>query len=115
MDPVQKFKEAQFRQILKLQEEISKLQTENFHLKSLLQASVPISKEIVKEALATEELIAEAEINKLKNISDKQLLTLDECRRLTEYVKILQNRRKKESTPEETKTLTDEELLNLLK
>jgi hypothetical protein len=110
----QKFAEAQHKQILKLQEKIEQLQRENKHLQDLLKAAMPLTKEEVVEALSDEELIAANEIKKLREISEKSVLTTDECKRLVEYAKILQGRRKKDDGSSKLKELSTDDLLKQL-
>lgn len=109
-----KFAQAQHSQITRLQKKIEELHVENAHLRELLKSAIPLTKIEVQEALSVEESIAENEIKKLKEISDKQVLTMDECKRLVEYVKILQGRKKKDPSLEVTKEFSTEELLKKL-
>lgn len=111
-----KFSEAQFKQILELQKINDQLKTENNHLKSLLGSTVDIAQQKAKEIIEDpdEVIIAEREIKKLKTLSESQALTLEECKKLTEFVKIIQSKRAK-GKAKESENLSTDDLLNLIK
>lgn len=111
IEVLKRYSETQFAQIVKLQEKIKSLQEELSHLKELLKAAVPITRAEVQEALSTEEQIAEREIHKLNDLSQKEILTYEECKKLIEYTKIVQGRRQKEKNDNPSKELSDDELL----
>lgn len=114
LESLEKYSAIQFAQITRLQEQIVKLQDENFQLKELLRSAVPISQSQVQDALSTEEEISEREIRKLNDLSQQQMLTFEESKRLLTYVQILQKRREKEIHKTGASSLTDEELFKKL-
>lgn len=110
---LQKYSNTQFNQIMQLQKQLGLLQEENSHLKDLLSKVMPVVQEEAKTALSDEELIAEREIKKLRKVSEESVLTYEECKKLIEYVKILQAKRSKEKN-KDTEKLSTEDLLKSL-
>lgn len=97
-----------------MQEQLKSLQAENISLRELLKAAVPLSKSDIQEALSTEEEIAEREIEKLNELSKREILTFEESKRLMNYVQLLETRRNKTKDNASTSKLSDEELLKKL-
>jgi hypothetical protein len=112
---LQEFVQAQQTTIIQLSKKIQKLEDERDHLKKLLESSVPLIAPIKNENENDSEYICTMEISKLRDISTQRELTLEECRRLETYFKILtqiNNRPKKEE--KEVEKLSDGELLKLV-
>jgi hypothetical protein len=112
---LQEFAQAQQTTIIQLSKKIQKLEDERNHLKKLLESSVPLISPIKNENENDSEYICTMEISKLRDISTQRELTLEECRRLETYFKILtqiNNRPKKEE--KEVEKLSDSEVLKLV-
>ena len=114
-DQLKEFAYAQNLTIVSLSKKIQKLEDERDHLKKLLESSVPLISPIKNENENDSEYICTMEISKLRDISTQRELTLEECRRLETYFKILtqiNNRPKKEE--KEVEKLSDSEVLKLV-
>lgn len=72
----------------KLVEKLKEKDDEIKHLKTLLKDSVPVVGNIERIEIQEEELIAEMQLQKLKNISQKRDLTLEEARKFEIYSKV---------------------------
>lgn len=110
------YSNAQTNTIIELSRKLKLAQDEVSHLKKLLEGSVPLikpegSSNIVSNA-GDQEYICRTEINKLREISRDRELTLEECKKLDIYSKILKDLTtsppKLDSQP--AKKATDEEL-----
>jgi hypothetical protein len=105
--------DQQDKMISKLHKEIETLKSENKHLKELIENTVALAKPAI-DAISDEELIASAELRKLKELSQLQVLTYEECKKVVEYSKILQSRKKPEEGNSELKGASAEDLLTEL-
>lgn len=95
------FAEASYKSLLQLQKRNQELNNEVEHLKSLVTGAVPIinkNNESELEVSSDEEEIAKIELRKLKELSYKQVLTLEEAKRVEIYSKILTSRMSKGET-----------------
>lgn len=112
---LQEFAQAQQTTIIQLSKKIQKLEDERDHLKKLLQSSVPLIAPIKNENENDSEYICTMEISKLRDISTQRELTLEECRRLETYFKILtQINNKPKQVEKEVEKLSDSEVLKLV-
>lgn len=111
--------EAQHNTIVELSKKINALESERDHLKLLLEQSTPLldTSKLEGELMGSsnEEMICRAQIAKLNMISSQRELTLEECRKLEIYSKILNTLQNRPKTIKlEAKKLEDGELLKLL-
>ena len=111
--------EAQHNTIIELSKKINALETERDHLKLLLEQSTPLldTSNLEGELMGSsnEEMICRAQIAKLNILSSQRDLTLEECRKLEIYAKILNTLQNRPKTIKfEAKKLGDGELLKLL-
>lgn len=111
LESLERYAEVQFSQITRLQEQVKRLQEENTQLKELLRTATPMNKAEVQDALSTEEEIAEREIRKLNELSQKEALTFEESKKLLNYIAILQARRMNDKGNNKTNGLSDAELM----
>ena len=87
----QAYIEAQHTTITSLNKKINQYQEEIAHLKVLLESAVPLLPDLSGDVLGSsdEEAICRSQINKLHNASAQRELTLEECRKLEIYSKVL--------------------------
>lgn len=110
---LEQFSSVQFSQILKLQEQIRILRDENLELKRLLKAGPTVASEKTEDT--DEEIIARAEITKLRTTSATSPLTLEEVKKLETLVKILSGKQKKDNgASAATQEMSDEDLFKKL-
>lgn len=113
------FAEGQMKLIGDLSKKIVKLEDENKHLTQLLETTTDIVKkpqiiELNSTLLSNEEIISETQLKLLKDTSFQRELTLEECKKVSEYSKILNTVKSKSRTIKgEAKQLSDNELLAL--
>lgn len=89
---LQAYSDAQYKTIIDLNKQINKLKEEKSHLEKLLPAVSDSSKAIVQFAkftISDEEEICLTQLKILNDISKRGSLTLEECRKMAEYVKTL--------------------------
>ncbi len=93
---LQAYSNAQTNTIIELSRKLKGAQDEVSHLKKLLEGSVPLIKAEGSNTGITsntndQEYICRTEINKLRDISRDRELTLEECKKLDIYSKILKD------------------------
>src|SRR5271166_3088086 len=91
---LQAYSNAQTNTIIELSRKLKEAQDEVSHLKKLLEGSVPLIKpegSIITDKANDQEYICRTEINKLREISRDRELTLEECKKLDIYSKILKD------------------------
>lgn len=112
------YSEAQFQVILDLQEKIVRLESENKHLKLLVEQNVPLlelNSSDLSLGISNERLICETQINNLKMAATVRDLTLEETRKFETFVNILEKLKKKPDGNDITvRKMSDEELLKLV-
>jgi hypothetical protein len=104
--------EAQYKTIVMLQKQVNKLQEENEHLKKLLEENVQVIN-LDPTGLDPETIIAETQLQRLKDLSLRQPLTLEETKKVEIFQKIIMNNKGRLfKTPEEdASTMSNDELL----
>jgi hypothetical protein len=108
------YSKAQTNTIIELSRKLKESQDKVSHLEKLLEGSVPLIKteSTVIDKANDQEYICRTEIHKLKKISEDRELTLEECKRLDIYSKILKDLGSgPKQIDEPAKKMTDEELL----
>jgi glutamyl/glutaminyl-tRNA synthetase len=117
---LQAYAEAQTKTILELSRRLAKIEDEKKHLERLLADSTPLIEDQKKELLGysvtdpKEKVIAEVQLNMLKEISFERELTIEEAKRVDIFAKILMSFRQKGVEKEvPSKTMTNEELMAL--
>lgn len=108
------FAEQQHKELVRLLELNKSLEAEVEHLKNMLTAndSFLIKKPII---LTNEELICIEQIKILKDLSTQGQLTLEECKKFSEYVKTLKGIRNKEDVKEAPlKQFSTEDLIKMV-
>jgi len=92
---LQAYSNAQTNTIIELSRKLKEAQDEVSHLKKLLEGSVPLIKPEgssgITSSAGDQEYICRTEINKLREISRDRELTLEECKKLDIYSKILKD------------------------
>lgn len=91
---VKAFSQAQSKTIIELSRKNKELSDEVIHLKKMLEGSVPLIKEKkdnINLGSNDQEYICRTEINKLRDISLDRELSLEECKKLDIYSKILKD------------------------
>lgn len=115
------YADAQTKTILELSKKLAKAEEEVKHLKKILEDSTPLLEEQKKDFLGyspedpKEKIIAEVQLNMLKEISFDRELTLEETKRVEIFSKILLNLRASKANEQEvpSKTLSNDDLLKL--
>lgn len=109
------FSEAQTSTIINLNKKINELNEENKHLKNLLEKSTPIISAGIMQESDDEETISRTQLRILRNVSMERELTLEECRKVDTYAKLLIALLGKTKTIQsKTKDISTEELLKLV-
>ena len=112
MSELRQFAEAQHNQIIALTQRIHELEEEKSNGSSLVLA--PEASRLDKIEESDEEVICRIEIRKLRTSSMQRELTLDECRKLDTYAKILNQSKNLPKTIEvKARKLSTAELLAL--
>lgn len=119
MVQLQLYASAQEQTILNMSKKIKKLEEERDHLKKVADGSVPIIKSTdskITEIFENDsEYICHMEIAKLKEVSTERELTLEECRKLETYYRIVSQIDNKKQKPEkEVEKVKTEDLLKLV-
>ena len=83
---MQEFCSTQQKLIIELSKQVKFLEEKNSHLEKLIDSSIPIYTSII---ITDEETISREQLKKLKSISDDRELTLEECKKVDVYTKIL--------------------------
>lgn len=106
---LQEYATAQELTIIQLSKKVQKLEDERNHFKKLLESSGTLISTDKKQLINEDdsENICNLEISKLRDNSIQRELTLEECRKLETYVKILTQleSRKKKPTEKEAEKL----------
>lgn len=115
IEDIKKYAEAQFSVITNLNKQIEQLKNEKKHLEELLkQSSLPSVSEKTSDE-AEEITICKVQLKLLNGISKDRELTIEECRKVDIYAKILlqsnDSSKKKRSNIDK---LSTEELLKLV-
>ncbi len=110
---LQLFAEKQYVQLLDFQKQLKLLQEENQHLKKLLTENQSL---IIEPAykISNEEAICLQQIEKLKQISDVNDLTLEESKKFSEFVKVLFMIRNKDKSNYHLNEYKTEDLMKLV-
>lgn len=112
---LQAYSNAQTKTIVELSRKLNEKDQEILHLKKLLEGSTPLireKKDLTKFESNDQEYICRIEINKLRDISIERELTLEECKKLDIYSKILKDLLNAPKTIEvKSRNLSDAELL----
>lgn len=112
---LQAYSNAQTKTIVELSRKVNEREQEILHLKRLLEGSAPLireSRDLTKFEANDQEYICRTEINKLRDISRERELTLEECKKLDIYSKILKDLLNAPKTIEvKSRNFTDAELL----
>lgn len=115
---LKEFAESQHATIVQLSKKNTKLEEEVAHLKSLLGSTVPI----IGKTEATlsqfgdtkdDKIIAEVQLARLKAVSFDRELTLEETKKVSEFSKIINNVKPKETKEVQSQTFSSEDLLKL--
>lgn len=110
------YSDAQTKTITDLSRKVNEKDQEIIHLKKLLEGSVPLireKKDLTKFETNDQEYICRTEINKLRDISIERELSLEECKKLDIYSKILKDLLNAPKTIEvKSRNFTDAELLS---
>lgn len=107
------YSEAQFKTIVKLQEENKQLKEENARLETILSVQAPIQVTNIPGILS-ERIVCETQIYLLKERAIRQELTLEEARKLQIYTDILEKIGPREKSNELKIEATEAELLHLV-
>lgn len=112
------FSEAQHKTITDLSKKLIKLEEENRHLKSLLETTTDIvsKPKIVDLSEPDEETIARVQLARLKDNSFNRELSLEECRKVETYSKILNilNQNKKKTIEVSAQAISNDDLMKML-
>lgn len=112
------YSDAQSKTIIELSKKLKVKEDETIHLKKLLEGSVPLireKKDLIKFEANDQEYICRTEINKLRDISMERELTLEECKKLDIYSKILKELANAPKTIEvKSRQLSEAELLSIV-
>lgn len=109
--------DAQHKTIIMLSKQIEKLKEENEHLKQLVEDGVQIVN-LDPNGLDPEVIIAETQLQRLKDLSMRQNLTYEECKKVEVYQKILSTsitrKKVKEDNKEDAGSLSTDDLMAAL-
>lgn len=112
------YSDAQTKTITELSRKLKVKEDEVIHLKKLLEGSVPLvreKKDLIKFETNDQEYICRTEINKLRDISMEQELSLEQCKKLDIYSKILKELANAPKTIEvKSRSLSEAELLSIV-
>lgn len=112
------YSDAQTKTITELSKKLKVKDDEVIHLKKLLESSVPLireKKDLTKFESNDQEYICRTEINKLRDLSMERELTLEECKKLDIYSKILKELANAPKTIEvKSRQLSEIELLSIV-
>lgn len=116
LEELQEFAEAQYKTIIDLSKKNSKLEAQ---IKSLKEENKKSSNDTTtnSEIIITgsdEEIIARSELKKLREYSLLRDLTYEECKKASEYVKILQTVKANKPKESEVDNLKDADLLSIV-
>lgn len=115
---IKAFSTAQSKTIIELSKKNKEQADEIIHLKKLLEGSVPLVKtqtDITNLGSNDQEFICRVGLDQLKQISTERELTLEECKKLDIFSKILKELASTPKTIEvKAKTLTDDALLQIV-
>ncbi len=107
---LQQYSDSQFHTILKLKEDIARLESENKSLKIMLEQNLPSID--LGIGISNEQLICETQIVLLKNLAVTRQLTMEESKKFQIFEEILAKYKvHKPNDPFSVTTLTDDELL----
>lgn len=113
IDSLRAYCNAQFNTIIKLNKRLEQLERENQELKEKMIDGGPTINVPCPNGVTDEEAICIMELNRLRIMSMKTPLTLEECRKVETYVKTLATIRNQPKKMElSTKGMTAEALLD---
>ncbi len=108
---LQKFSEAQLSLINELQKKLEFLEEKNSSLESIIN-STSSSLNITTIPITNQELICREQLEFLKNNSTMRELSYEECKKVSEYSKILKDlQENKKALPSTAKRLDTQDLL----
>jgi hypothetical protein len=113
---LKEYSNAQFNTIIELNKQINKLKEENEHLQRLLETGVAKQSagDLSPFVLSPEEEICLTQLRILNDISKRSSLTLEECRKVEIYSKVLNSlRNAPKEIKGEHKSVDTKELLKL--
>jgi hypothetical protein len=113
---LKEYSNAQFNTIIELNKQINKLKEENEHLQRLLETGVQKQSgaDLTPFIISPEEEICLTQLRILNDISKRSSLTLEECRKVEIYAKILSSLRgQTKDVKGEHKNVDTKELLKL--
>lgn len=112
---LQQFAEAQTNIINDLQKKILFLEEKNKSLESIINNSNISLLDVIPIPITNQELISREQLELLKITSASRELTLEECKKVSEYTKILKDiDSQNKSIPSTAKRLSSQELLKQL-
>lgn len=113
---LKKFAEAQNKIILNLSKELKESKDKIDHLEKLLESTTEIIPLDNKKYQKEDEEICIRQLQMLRDLSAERELTLEECKKVDTYSKLIQNLKnfKEEEIPK-TKALETSDLLKLVK
>lgn len=115
-DMEKEYVEAQFAVAVALQKRVQELESENSHLKKMLEGTVPlIQNNTIDIGISNERIICETQIALLKNSAINRELSLEETRKLQIYVDVLEKISKKQPDDGINAEVSEVELLRLVK
>lgn len=110
---LQKFSDAQMSLIAELQKKILFLEEKNLSLETIINSTTPM--EITLLPISNQELICREQLEILKQNSSKKELSFEECKKVSEYSKILKDlQESKKSLPSTAKRIQTTDLLTQL-
>lgn len=116
---LQKYSDAQYGQIEKLQEEILGLKEQNASLIIMLEQNLPNAELLAKGIIATasnEQLICETQLHNLKDYAVTRDLTLEEARKFQIFTEVLKHIKKNQTDDSviAVRKMSSEELMKLV-
>jgi hypothetical protein len=116
INELKKFAEAQNKTILNLSKELKETKEKTKHLEKLLESTVPTIPLENNKFEKEDEQICIRQLILLNDLSNERELTLEECKKVDTYSKLLQNLNsvKKEEVPQ-ARSIETKDLLKLIK
>jgi hypothetical protein len=114
---LQSYSNAQFQVVLDLKKEITRLESENKSLRSMLETHTPalVQTTDLSLGISNEQLICETQICMLKEQAISRQLTKEEAQKFQIYVDILQKYKKSDNGEDFlVSKMTEEELLKVV-
>lgn len=112
---LQVFAEAQNNLILELRKKLSFIEEKNTSLEKIINDSNISTLDVITLPITNQELISREQLEILKKSSSERELTLEECKKVSEYTKILKDiQNNKPAIPSTARKLTEAELIKKL-